>query len=314
MNDLSSCSPDVSVILPVYNGGIYLKPALFSILNQSYRNLEVLLVDDGSTDGSVDGLQDIPDERIRLFKQANAGKSVALNHAINHARGKYYAIQDGDDISHPERIERQVHYLEANNEIAGLFCGHNLIIGNRRYAPLSRFKGPLECRKDIERMAMPAHDPTAMYRMSIVREIEYDPKLWIGEGLDYILRIGERYPLAVLGKCLYAYRINPYSLSRHDNTWRLQMIRNVIEKTARRRGILMPDQPHSSTRRHLHGVVSHFMDSVLDQKKKGRFPEALKTAVEGICLEPGNPSFYKPLVYALTPSAVVDAYRRRKYR
>src|SRR5687767_14591739 len=102
---MHNIEPLVSVIICTYNAGNYLRDAITSILSQTHRNLEVLVVDDGSSDGSAEAAhKTINDERVRWLNQNNAGKPVALNRALNEIRGEFYAIQDADDISHPSRI------------------------------------------------------------------------------------------------------------------------------------------------------------------------------------------------------------------
>jgi glycosyltransferase involved in cell wall biosynthesis len=104
--------PLVSVLLPVYNGADYLNDSIQSILAQTYSHLELIVIDDGSTDESYSMVMSLHDERIRSYQQENMGLARTLNRAINLARGKYFARQDQDDISLPRRIEMQVDFLE----------------------------------------------------------------------------------------------------------------------------------------------------------------------------------------------------------
>src|SRR3954468_1189497 len=129
--------PLVTVVMCVYNAGEFLRPSLFSIIDQTYRNLDILIIDDGSTDGCFNSVQDLlADGRIRVIHQANAGKPVAINRALDQIRGEYYAIQDADDISYPTRIERQVRALLTRPHLAAVFCGNELIIGGGFMAPV----------------------------------------------------------------------------------------------------------------------------------------------------------------------------------
>lgn len=121
--------PLVSVLLPVYNGGPYLGASIESLLGQTYRNFELIIVNDGSTDDTAQVIERYQDPRIRLLNQENRGLSPSLNRAVAAARGKYLARQDADDLSLPSRLEKQVAFLESHPDhgIVGtwaeIFCG-----------------------------------------------------------------------------------------------------------------------------------------------------------------------------------------------
>ena len=106
--------PLVSVLLPVYNGVAYIEDAVRSILDQSYGNIELIIINDGSSDDSAKVLDQLTDRRIRTYHQANVGLAATLNRAIGLARGKYVARQDQDDLSLPQRFQRQVEFLESH--------------------------------------------------------------------------------------------------------------------------------------------------------------------------------------------------------
>lgn len=107
---------EVSVVMPVYNGEKYLREAIDSILNQSFRDFEFIIVNDGSTDQSVEIIQSYKDSRIKLINQVNGGVSNALNTGLKNAVGKYVVRMDADDISHHNRIEIQYNFIKNNPE------------------------------------------------------------------------------------------------------------------------------------------------------------------------------------------------------
>ncbi|NKB64465.1 MAG: glycosyltransferase [Gammaproteobacteria bacterium] len=109
-------NPKVSVLLCVYNGGEYLGESVSSILGQSFQDFELVLVDDGSTDNAVAGIEALNDPRIRIIRKKNSGLTPSLNFGISHCRGEYIARQDADDLSHSERLKTQVAFMEANPE------------------------------------------------------------------------------------------------------------------------------------------------------------------------------------------------------
>jgi len=118
-------NPTISVLLPVYNGQAYLKQAIDSILNQSYQNFELVIVNDGSSDGSLELIASYTDKRIVLINQDNTGLPCALNRAINEAKGQYLARHDADDVSLPTRFEKQLRLMEAQDLD---FCGCNIVM------------------------------------------------------------------------------------------------------------------------------------------------------------------------------------------
>lgn len=108
--------PKVSIILPVYNGEKYLRESVESILNQSFTDFELIIINDGSKDGSKEVLESYPDPRIRIVNQENKGLAGALNVGIALAQGEYIARQDQDDISLPERLREQVDFLDNHTD------------------------------------------------------------------------------------------------------------------------------------------------------------------------------------------------------
>lgn len=113
----------VSVILPVYNAGSFLREAIESILNQTYSNFEFIIINDGSTDRSEEIIKSFNDPRIKYIYQQNKGLGATLNYGISLSQGDYIARQDQDDISLPQRFQKQVDFLESNSEI--------LLVGTR---------------------------------------------------------------------------------------------------------------------------------------------------------------------------------------
>ena len=184
-------SPLVSIVTCVYNAGDYLRPSILSIVNLTYRNLDIVIVYDGSTDGCLDTITDLlSDQRIRVFRQANATRPVALNRALDLAQGEFYAIQDADDISKPTRIQKQVEAMASRSDLAAVFCGYWLYMSGRNMAPQLAAKGETECKADINAFRVPSHDATGLYCMSMIGDMRYDTSLPFVEALDYILRVG----------------------------------------------------------------------------------------------------------------------------
>jgi glycosyltransferase involved in cell wall biosynthesis len=310
----------VTAVVCVYNAGSYFRPSLQSLLDQTYAPLEILVIDDGSTDGCIEECEDLlSDPRVRLLRQENSGKPTALNRALQELRGEYAMIHDADDLSDSRRAEKLVACFLEDPDLAVVFSGHELILGDRRMAPTFESRSPEACRRYVEAFRMPAHDPTAMYRVSKIRGIEYLPDLRLGEGLDFILRVGERHPIRVLGECLYSYRIHPESITKAtDREVTDRYLRKVVERACERRGIAPPDPPASDSSGRLrnqdrdNNLAAHFMDSTVQLRKAGRRREALRTALACLRLHPFDPHYQKALVYALAPLNWVEKVRTRR--
>ncbi|WP_213287226.1 glycosyltransferase family A protein [Bradyrhizobium sp. sGM-13] len=311
--------PLVTVVMCVYNAGRYLRPSLLSIIDQTYKNLDILIIDDGSTDGCFSSVQDLlVDKRVRVIHQANSGKPVAVNRALDRIRGEFFAIQDADDISYPTRIERQVRALLNNPHLAAVFCGNELIINGRFMAPVFAPKSEDDCQSEIRAFRMPALDPTGMFRMSLVGHMRFEPSLKVAETCDYIWRVGEVHPMIVLGECLYAYRILPNSLSRRAPMRRKQFELEAFRRACERRGLRFEQECEDTSWGYRlshnslldNNIAAHFIRSVLDWRRSNRRLSALRTGWQCACLHPADPYYYKALVYALISPSIVRRLRR----
>ncbi len=318
-DQIPSPQPLVSVLLPTYNAGTYLRPALYSVLAQSYNNLEIIIVDDGSTDDSLNTIKDVKDNRLVIIHQENRGKCAALNKALDLMKGEYWIVQDADDLSYPDRVIRLLEVLLEKQDIAAVYSGHDLLINGKRFAPTFSPLTVSQCNDLNVSLRMPAHDPTGMYRTAFVTKLRWDEELRIGEGLDFILRVGELFSICRVNLCLYSYRINSQSITRkapHDN---IDWINKVIRKTCLRRNLSfaqyrMKESTIKSNRSNssLNHIVSHCMESVVDLKFAGLWLLAIQTGLTCLKIAPGSPSFYKPLIYSFLPCFLIRQYRKRK--
>lgn len=145
-----SSSPKVSIIFPVYNAEHYLKKSIDSLLNQTFENFEILIINDGSTDHSLKILNEYAskDSRIKVLNQENRGLVSALNWGIKESLAPYIARMDADDISHPERIEKQLNYLESHPECVAL--GSWVIFIDNAGLPFFRYQTHTEHKVILE--------------------------------------------------------------------------------------------------------------------------------------------------------------------
>jgi glycosyltransferase involved in cell wall biosynthesis len=316
-----SAPPLISVLIPVYNAGDYLVDAVKSIVKQTYSNLEIIIINDGSTDGCIKTISGIDDFRIRIIHQDNQGKAAALNHALELLKGTYFIIQDADDISYPERIEQQLACLQKSPKLAAVYCRHDLILEDKQFAPNFAECNAAQCEALIEGFKIPAHDATGMYKMSLIEDMRFDELLRIGQGVDFVLRVGEKYPVMCLGACLYTYRINYNSTIRQDVSKNNLSVNLIREKACERRNLEFELFKISFPRpslffKHRGGdthIIPHCMESVLSLKSRQQWLTALGVGWKCCTLHPFDPYYYKPLIYALIPDSFVTLYRKCKH-
>ena len=183
----------VSVIMPVRNGGAWLAPAIDSILGQSLEDIELILVDDGSTDGAIGELQP-GDSRLQVRSNEGRGVSSAFNTGMSLASGAYIARMDADDIALPARLQRQMQFLEAHPGIGicgacvEIFTEGELAGGNRRYqAWLNGCRSAQAIQRELF-IESPIPNPTAMFRREVLLSLGgYADPAW-PEDYDLYLR------------------------------------------------------------------------------------------------------------------------------
>lgn len=203
-----SMSPRLTVALPVFNGGADLRVAVASVLGQSFGDWELLLIDDGSTDGAIEALG-LDDPRVRVIRDgANRGLAARLNQAIGLARGELFARMDADDVCHPERFARQVAFLEEHPEVDLLGTACVTIDADGRLSGRFPFAA-----SHAEICARPwrgfylAH-PTWMGRVAWFRSHRYaDPAPYYCEDQELLLRTYATSRFAALPEALFAYRV-----------------------------------------------------------------------------------------------------------
>jgi glycosyltransferase involved in cell wall biosynthesis len=203
-------SPEVTIIVPIYNGEAYLRETLDSLLSQSCGNCELLAIDDGSTDASSEIVRSFKDDRIRLIKKENSGLCNTLNLGIEEAKAQYIARNDQDDISTPQRLERQLKVMSENPDAIGLFS-YNTKVGSKH----------TWSNADKLTMAagqMRAYDPakdgcllgsTMFARTSVLRSIGgFRQAYYPSDDLDLELRLAQAGKVIVLQEPLVAYRFH----------------------------------------------------------------------------------------------------------
>jgi glycosyltransferase EpsE len=187
----------ISVVIAVYNEEILVKKAVQSILDQTFFDFELIVVNDGSSDDTEKVLKAFSDKRIKVITQKNAGQAAALANACNLAKGKYIANLDADDIAYPERLEKQFALFESDSDLAWVGCGEERIDSQRnehinRLFPADDSEIRKQCAKCI-----PYCHSGVMFKKSLIDEgINYDPEQPYMIDFHLFLRVAEKYKVA----------------------------------------------------------------------------------------------------------------------
>ena len=197
--------------MPFYNCRETLAPALISVVRQTYPNWELLLCDDGSTDGSFECARGFRDERIALTTDSRRrGLAALLNQCIDRARGEYIARMDADDIAYPGRLERQVRFLEEHRDID--LAGSQMLIFGEDGAALGKRALPCDHQGIVANPAVSfgIGHPTWMGRAAWFRRYRYNPRAVRYEDVELLYRAYRESRFANLPEILHAYRETPW--------------------------------------------------------------------------------------------------------
>jgi glycosyltransferase involved in cell wall biosynthesis len=226
----------VSVVLPVFNAGPYLRSAVMSILDQTHRDLELIAIDDGSTDRSLEILEGIRrrDPRLIIVSRENQGLIATLNQGMLIARGEFVARMDADDISLPQRLELQLQRFQETPELA--LCGayHYVIAGPNLVAdPTVRVPSFTDRQISvISCFYAPFSHPSAVFNRRVLPpgDLRYDTEYPHAEDMELFGRIGRRYRVhAVPQRLLAIRRYGESVMTRHHRTMRHTHYRIVRE-------------------------------------------------------------------------------------
>ena len=199
----------VTVVLPDYNVEAFIQDTINSLLRQTFQNFELLVLDDCSTDGTVERVQAMNDARIRLIRNSrNLGRAGTDNAALEYVRGEYIAKMDGDDLCYPTRLARQVAYLDQHPavNVVGSFMQN---FGASTY--LNWYPAAPVDAQVLTLFTLPTGNPSAMLRASLFREqgLRYDATLRQTEDYDFCARYIRQLHIATIQEPLVQYRVPP---------------------------------------------------------------------------------------------------------
>ncbi len=281
--------PKVSVLMPVRDGLPYLDSAIRSILTQTYRDFEFIIVDDGSSDGTASIIEQwaITDSRIRTFSRPAAGHSQSLNFSLSQARGEYVARMDADDISSPDRLARQVAFLDD--------APHVVAVGGQTWAidQDEELLFAIHCPTDhqlIEQSLLAGRNclshPAMMMRKAAVMQVGAYEDDSPSEDYGLWLRMIDVGPIANLPEFVLQYRLHANLGRIAKHTVQQQITKRLLTAAHARRGTAIPtlpegdDAPQCIARIHHHWAMS--------AAQSGFWKSARKHALLALKLEPTN--------------------------
>lgn len=197
----------ISVIMPVYNAGEFLQESMLSVLQQTEKDFELIIVNDGSTDNSENVILSFSDPRIKYFNQKHSGGAAARNTALTFAKGDFVVFQDADDISLPARFATLKQHFTAQS--IGIVHSDMLLI-NQQSQPIGYIAGSNMARSQMLRFFLktgtPFNNASMMLRSEVLQGFRYDPTLHIGEDTDMVFRTSLNWMAVHVPQPLYLYR------------------------------------------------------------------------------------------------------------
>jgi len=238
-------TPEVSVVMSVYNGAEHLRESIDSILSQEGAELEFIVVNDGSTDDSKEILDEyaLKDKRIRVIHQDNQGLTRALIRGCAEAKGEYIARQDSGDISLPSRLRRQLSCIKSHSDAILVSCGTRFVGpgGEHLYDVLRDSEEATASLKDPDSKAIkgPSHHGSTLFPKRLYEKVGgYRAAFYFGQDLDLWIRLAEHGRHYVIPEVLYQASITAESISGLYRKEQVQLTKLMLEAAAvRRRGM-----------------------------------------------------------------------------
>ena len=290
--------PTISVIMPVYNCFDYIQEAVNSILNQTFDDFELIIIDDNSTDGTVELIKNVKDPRIKcILKPVNTGITNSLNFGLKIAKGKYIARMDGDDVSFPDRFEQQVRFMDLNPRVVLCGGGYISIDSKKEFIPAHDhanllFEMTYHC---------PIAHPTVFIRKKILlsNKIEYDPKYEPAEDFRMWTVLSKYGEIANIKEPLIRYRIHPNQAS---------VTRALKQKTIS--NIIASDHVRylSNNNKYFKFFIGKKIESTLDMNKYLSVEEDIKKHYNKVGLSLDRDIFLKRLKNYLRNSLLEDDF------
>lgn len=233
MESVLSIAPLVSINMVVYNGAKYINESIQGILDQTYANFELIIVDDGSTDDTIEIVRRFSDRRIRLYKNnINRGLVFSRNRAIDLSNGEYITINDCDDISMMNRISEQICFLESNKDFG--MVGSNVTIINEDGGEIGCVWN-LTLQEDLIPVELIFRNyfchSSCTFRAFILKDMKYNAEFEIAEDYELINRISLKYKVWNIQSVLVKYRIHGGNISFEKRELHSKYVIRILGQT-----------------------------------------------------------------------------------
>jgi len=271
--------PEVSVIIPTYNSVRYLTEAVDSVLAQTFQDLEVLVIDDGSTDGT-ERVMRLYGPPVRYFRQENRGVAVARNRGIEESSGRYIAFLDADDTWYPHKLERQLAALESHRECRACYSAYLLVDQDLTPLTVHRSKRQGSTLEDLLTIGNVVGCVSVLCERSLLAVVGgFDMTLSQCADWDMWVRLSALTEFLYLDEPLVMYRQHGANMSRNVALLERDSLR-VLEK-----GFAMPDLPNSLRARHRAAFALNYMVLAGSYFRAHRYRDFARCAARAVALD-----------------------------
>lgn len=275
--------PTVSVVMSVYNGAEHLRTAIHSILNQTFKNFEFIIIDDGSTDNSIGVIRSFNDPRIRVIQQPNKGLVDSLNLGVRLARAPLIARMDQDDISLPFRLEKELRSIISHPRIGllGSFFSYIDQLNNSLSITIAFPTKNADLKREFY-LVNPFGHGTVIFRKEAFEHVggyraDYGPT----EDFDLWRRIAEHWEISLIPEVLYLYRISPGSMSHQSSDVQHRYSDQIIKEQWGKPFVYKGYRDIIKDARYYHNLNSPYASTIYNQYTYDQYSIALEMLARG---------------------------------
>lgn len=275
----------ISVIIPTYNYARYLRDAIDSVLAQTVAPLEIIVVDDGSTDDTPQVLTAYG-ATIRAIHQSNLGVAAARNTGLAAARGEYIAFLDSDDLWLPRKLELQMARLESDPSLGLVHCGAETFDGEATLDVMEGMEGWVgEAILRLDRMVIPVPGSGLLLPKRIIGEVgDFDVRLPPSDDWDLCYRVAARYPIGFVPEVLVRYRLHGSGIHLNIPKMENAMLLSLGKAFA------SPDPGVQALRRHSYGRLHRILAGCYFQQRKLR--DFARHVMKSLRYDPTNIGYF----------------------